>query len=105
MVTLKELDRLLKTNEADKKALGMLDNLMCAYNTYNDFQKEALKVSEKLDIPDGALGFLCHLSARSRKDAQDMYRIWYESVDVVPMSDAVFRAIADAYDDILSDNS
>lgn len=104
MVTEKELDRLFKTNALDKRAIDMLDNLKCAYSTYADFQMETLKVMEKLDAPDGTFGILCHLSAQSRRDAQDMYRLWYESVDFEYMSDDVYKAVSDAYYEVLSDN-
>lgn len=104
MITQKEFDKLYKANAADKRALDMLDNLKCAYGTYAEFQMAALKVSEKLNAPTGSLGVLCALSAQSRKDAQDMYRLWYESIDVMPLSSDVYKAVTDAYNDIKFDN-
>lgn len=104
MITQEEFDKLYKANAADKRALDMLDNLKCAYITYADFQTAALKASEKLDAPTGSLGVLCALSAQSRKDAQDMYRLWYESIDVMPLSTEVYRAVTEAYNDIKFDS-
>ncbi len=97
MISRKELDVLYQRNLADKRALDMLDNLMCAYDTDSDFQTEVLKVMEKLNAPTGTFGILCMLSTRSRKDAEDMFALWYESVDIANLSEEVFLAIVSSY--------
>ena len=100
MITQKEFDRLKKMNVSDKRALDMLDNLMCAYSIYSDFQDQTLKTMAMLDAPTGSFGTLCGLSAEALQNAKDMYCQWYEGVDVISLSEEVFRAIAQAYNDI-----
>lgn len=100
MITQKEFDRLKKMNSSDKRALDMLDNLMCAYSIYSDFQDQTLKTMAKLEAPTGSFGTLCSLSAEALRNAQDMYCQWYHGVDVISLSEDVFKAIIQAYNDI-----
>lgn len=100
MISDVEFDRLYKMNAADKVAIEMLDNLRCAYANYANFQSEALKVSARYELPTGALGALCTISACSRKGAEETFVLWYESFDTLPLSDRVYKAVIEAYKDI-----